>query len=158
MLHRRQLKRDIQRTARGRRTASAGSRGRKGKGTGSAWIVEPGKAILSTSHPIGPESILKTDGARPAKRGGRLVDDCGTKCPRKVVAGDTVRYICGRSSRTGRYNLNVGPSQTTAHIEQSRGGKESADAQHYAAVPSRCDPKLVLGRSSERKAGRAKKK
>ena len=55
MLHQRHVKRDIQRAARGRRAASAASRGRKGKGARPAWIIEPEKAILSKSHPIGPE-------------------------------------------------------------------------------------------------------
>src|SRR5215469_16595306 len=66
MLHRRQLKRHIQRTARGR-TASAASRDRKGKGIRSAGIVEPGKAILSTRDPIGrPQPIFKANCGRPS--------------------------------------------------------------------------------------------
>jgi hypothetical protein len=90
MLHQGHLKRNIQRATRGRRAASATSCGCKGKGIRSAWIVEPGKAILSPRHPIGPESNFKTHRGRPAKRSGRLLDGSGCKCPRKIVARGTV--------------------------------------------------------------------
>jgi len=91
MLHHRQLKRDIQRAARGRRATSAGSRSREGKGIRSAWIIEPRKAILSAKQPIGrPESILKPDRRRPAKRGGRLLNGNGSKRSGKVIARGTV--------------------------------------------------------------------
>src|SRR6185369_1249243 len=59
---------------------------------------------------------------------------------------------------TDRCNLNIGPSQTAAHIKQSRGGEEPAGTQRHAAVPIRGDPEDVLVRSYERKARRAKKK